>query len=63
MSLYYDSDLDKDLKQLEDQPLTETLDQIGKLIGYGRAQQIMQVLWARQLREKGYPTSGALFRD
>lgn len=66
MSLYYDGDLDKDLEQLNEfqieAELSKKLDEIGKQIGFGRAQQILQVLWAKRLREQGLNTNGALFR-
>ena len=62
MSLYYDGDLDADLKKLEGIEAAKLLDEVGAAIGYGRAQQILQVLWARKLREKEIPTSGALYR-
>jgi hypothetical protein len=61
MALYYDGDLDKDLDGIKSEgDVIFELDKIGKDIGYGRAQQILQILWAKSLREKGYPTSGAL---
>lgn len=65
MALYYDGDLDEDLDALEaskDWDFAKDLDRIGLLIGYGRSQQILQLLWARHLREKGLHPSGALFR-
>jgi hypothetical protein len=62
MSLYYDGDVDKDIAQIDEKQELAYLDKVGKEIGYGRAQQILQILWARHLRDKGYPTSGALFR-
>lgn len=65
MALYYEGDLDADLAALEaskDGDFAKDLDKIGFLIGYGRSQQILQLLWARHLREKGLPPSGALFR-
>ena len=62
MSLYYEGDLDKDLENLQGQPHLASLETIGKEIGYGRAQQILQILWAKHLRDIGMRTNGALFR-
>jgi hypothetical protein len=62
MATYYDGDIDKDMEKLESEPNAKALDIIGREIGYGRAQQILQVLWANMLREQGLPTNGALFR-
>lgn len=65
MSLYYDGDLDKDLKELKEEYSNfeiESLTNIGKHIGYGEAQRILQILWAKALKERGYSTEGALFR-
>ncbi len=66
MSLYYNGDLEKDLAQINEFPgeaeCAELLDQIGKKIGYARSQQMLQILWARSLKEQGFPPSGALFR-
>lgn len=64
MATYYSGDLDSDLSQIANNQIeseaAEVLDEIGKQIGYGRAQQILQVLWAKMLCEKGLPTAGAL---
>ena len=64
MSTYYDGDLEKDLDQLKmnnnENYFSNILNIIGKEIGYGRTQQIVQVLWAKDLRESGYHTTGAL---
>lgn len=60
---YYQGDLDKDLSSLESEPNQAAIDDlntIGKCIGFGRAQQILQILWAKELRNKGLPTIGAL---
>jgi hypothetical protein len=65
MSLYYQGDLKSDLDELaktEDASVLLQLDQIGKSIGYGRSQQILQILWAKHLNELGYSTTGALGR-
>ena len=39
--LYYQGNLDEDLKSIAELPETEVLDEIGQAIGYGRAQQIL----------------------
>ncbi len=65
MSLYYNGNLSLDLKLLREEYSEKELDDlvnIGKQIGYGEAQRILQILWAKELCEKGYPTTGALFR-
>jgi hypothetical protein len=63
MALYYNGNLEEDLAELkEESAAADLLDAIGKQIGYGHAQQILQVLWAKHLREQGIPTNGALFR-
>lgn len=62
MAMYYNGDIEADMKALESEPLAKKLDEIGKEIGYGRAQQILQVLWAKMLSDRGIPTNGALFR-
>ena len=65
MGLYYDGNLGWDLKMLREEYSEEELDNIsniGKQIGYGEVQRILQILWAKELDEKGYPTKGALFR-
>lgn len=65
MSLYYDGNLESDLAELEssvDAPALAQLNSLGEVYGYGRCQQILQILWAAKLKEKGYPTSGALGR-
>lgn len=65
MSLYYEGNLEEDLKCVYDTTgtvNTETLKRLGKELGYGRCQQILQVLWAKELKDKGLPTNGALFR-
>lgn len=66
MSVYYDGDIEKDLDAINSRPAEQSclieLDLIGKHIGYGRAQQILQVLWAANLEKQGLPKSGALFR-
>jgi hypothetical protein len=61
-SMYYRGDLDKDLELLRNEPLAQILDTIGNKIGYGRAQQILQIMWAKHLNDNGIPMSGALFR-
>lgn len=60
MATYYNGNLQKDLALIGDNECKDELDIIGKKIGYGRAQQILQVLWAQKLKEDGFPTSGAL---
>ena len=63
---YYRGDLNADLASLAASPEAETaivLDQIAKKIGYGRAQQILQIMWARSLRDQKIPTSGALLPE
>jgi len=60
---YYNGNLATDLESIKNEPLRDTLDAIGKTIGYGRAQQILQILWAQMLNEKDYPTRGALLPD
>lgn len=65
MSLYYCGNVEDDMKKLYkgcDPVIIETLDQLGMSIGYGRCQQILQILWAKQLQDRGLPTNGALFR-
>lgn len=57
---YYRGNLAEDLLAIKDEALAPELDRIGKQIGYGRAQQILQILWARHLEESNYPTIGAL---
>ena len=67
MTSYYNGDLEKDLDSLQlnytEHEITKDLDVIGRTIGYGRTQQIVQILWAKYLRESGYPTIGALLPD
>ena len=60
MSKYYQGELQADLASIKDEKFTAELDQIGREIGYGRAQQVLQILWARYLNEQNYPTNGAL---
>lgn len=62
MALYYDGDLEKDLERVKNEPFWQELDNLGRQMGYGRAQQTLQILWAAYLREKGLPTNGALYR-
>lgn len=62
MSLYYNGNLEEDLKVIETIPESELLDQLGQKLGYGRCQQILQILWAKDLENRGIPVSGALFR-
>ncbi len=63
MSNYYHGDLDADLESIRALGSAEYLDRIGQSIAYGRAQQVLQILWARHLRDKGLPTDGALLPD
>lgn len=84
--LYYNGNLDEDLKSIENLPETKFLDKIGQAIGYGRCRQILQanehlseeltrlkethgsihcqeviqILWAKFLRDSNCPISGAL---
>jgi hypothetical protein len=62
MAMYYNGDIKADMNALESEPLAKILDAIGKEIGYGRSQQMLQVLWAKSLSDRGLPTNGALFR-
>lgn len=48
------------LQHPEEEQWVGVLGQIGNGIGFGRAQQILQTLWARKLSQLGYPTVGAL---
>ena len=86
---YYTGNLDKDLEWVNQILVSDELDKIGKRIGYGACQQIiqdgyynklyserlmriaviygemktcqiLQILWAKHLRECGVPTMGAL---
>jgi len=61
--VYYCGDLEKDIASLAGEALAPTLDAIGQQIGYGRAQQILQILWARRLHMQGIPTIGALLPE
>lgn len=68
MSEYYDErNLERDLKDINKHPVDKSasviLDRIGKEIGYGRAQQILQILWAKDLKEQGSPAMGALLTN
>ncbi len=60
---YYAGDLEKDLLSIKDDKFTQTLDEIGKSIGYGRAQQMLQILWAKSLKDSGVNTMGALLPE
>ena len=60
MTEYYEGDLEKDLLAINDDQFYKPLQSIGESIGYGRAQQILQILWAKSLDEKGISTQGAL---
>lgn len=61
---YYCGDLDEDLNKLKQCPeLRDTLDDLGKKYGYGRCQQILQVMWAKMLRDNRNNTMGALCPD
>lgn len=60
---YYRGDLAADLARIDGESFAPELQRIGKLIGYGRAQQILQVLWAKHLAANGYPTIGALLPE
>ena len=60
MSTYYNGNVDDDLARIEDWEEPLLLQSLGRKIGFGRCQQILQILWADELRKSGYPTSGAL---
>lgn len=66
ISVYYNGDLNKDMEKLystESPYMIQQLDSLGKEIGYGRCQQVLQILWAKYLDEKGYPKQGALLKN
>ena len=56
---YYSGNLDADLAMIQNEPFVKELDEIGSQIGYGRSQQILQILWAKKRRDQGLPTVGA----
>lgn len=62
---YYRGNLQEDQKLLDVLgTVADTLDNIGRSIGYGRAQQVLQIQWAKYLHEeRDLPMMGALLPE
>ena len=60
---YYSGNIEAEIKAAMEHPgenqWVGVLNQIGSEIGFGRAQQILQTLWAKKLIASGCPSMGA----
>lgn len=60
MSYYNGTDPMAELSRFGNDAEAAELDKIGRKIGYGRSQQILQLLWAQNLKEQDLPMMAAL---
>jgi hypothetical protein len=63
MTTYYNGDLKRDLESIHPNEHADVLKKIGEEVGFGRAQQILQVLWADHLNHQDLGTLGALLPE